>query len=110
LTDRFSHDDQQVKGLLGQIDDAINHFSADGAYDETPVYNAVAEHSPLADVVVPPRSTAVKSDKSASQRNQNIAEIEAMGRMQWQREREYGRRNYSELGVQRYQKTFRNSR
>ena len=26
--------------------------------------------------------------------------------MQWQKEREYGRRNYSELGVQRYQKTF----
>jgi hypothetical protein len=106
LTDRFSHDDQQVKGLLEQIDDSIDHFSADGAYDETPVYNAVAEHSPQADVVIPPRSTAVESDKSAPGRNQNIAEIKAMGRMQWQKEREYGRRNYSELGVQRYQKSF----
>jgi hypothetical protein len=100
LTDRFSHDDQQVKGLLGQIDNAINHFSADGAYDGTPVYNAIIEHSPQADVVIPPRSTAVESDNSAPQRNQKIAEIDAMGRMQWQREREYGRRNYSELGVQ----------
>jgi len=36
----------------------------------------------------------------------NIAEIEAMGRMHWQKEREYGRRNYSELGVQRYQRAF----
>lgn len=26
--------------------------------------------------------------------------------MQWQKEREYGRRKYSELAVQRYQKTF----
>ena len=26
--------------------------------------------------------------------------------MQWQKDREYGRRNYSELGVQRYQNTF----
>ena len=106
LTDRFSHDDQQVNGLLTQIDNSIDHFSADGAYDETPVYNAVTEHSPNASVVIPPRSTAVESDKSAPQRNQNIAEIKAMGRMQWQREKEYGRRNYSELGVQRYQKTF----
>ena len=106
LTDRFSHDDQQVKALLGQIDSSIDHFSGDGAYDESPVYDAVIEHSPHADVVIPPRSTAVESDKSAPQRNQNIAEIAEMGRMQWQKEREYGRRNYSELGVQRYQKIF----
>ena len=26
--------------------------------------------------------------------------------MQWQKNREYGRRNYSELGAQRYQRTF----
>ena len=41
LTDRFSHDDQQVEPLLEQINDTIDHFSADCAYDETPVYNAV---------------------------------------------------------------------
>lgn len=29
--------------------------------------------------------------------------------MQWQNSREYGRRNYSELGVQRYKKIFGNS-
>ncbi len=52
LTDRFSHDDQQVKGLLEQIKNSIDHFSADGAYDETPVYNAVTEHSPNVSVVL----------------------------------------------------------
>ena len=106
LTDRFSHDDQQVKALLGQIDEPIDHFSGDGAYDESPVYDMVIEHSPNADVVIPPRASAVESDKSAPQRNRNIVEIKENGRMQWQRDREYGRRNYSELGVQRYQKTF----
>jgi hypothetical protein len=45
LTDRFSHDDQQVGALLNQIHDPIDHFSGDGAYDETPVYDAVAAHS-----------------------------------------------------------------
>ena len=33
LTDRFSHDDQQVEPLLEQINDTIDHFSGDGAYD-----------------------------------------------------------------------------
>ena len=69
----------------------------------SPFYDAVMWHSPNADVVIPPRATAVVSDKSAPQCNQNIAEIEAMGRIQWQKEREYGRRNYSELGVEWFQ-------
>ena len=106
LTDRFSHDDQQVQSLLDQIDSSIDHFSGDGAYDETPVYDAVIEHSTNADVVIPPRANAVESDKSAPQRNLNIAEIEANGRMKWQKKRAYGRRNYSELGIQHYQRTF----
>ena len=55
--------------------------------DETPVYAAVIEHSPNADVVIPPRSNAVENDKSAPQRNRNIIEIEMNGRMQWQKSR-----------------------
>jgi len=94
LTNCFSHDDSQVLGLLDQIQDPINHFSGDGAYDETPVYNAITEHSPNADVVIPPRSNAVEHDKSAALRNQNIREIKEKGRMKWQQDREYGRRNY----------------
>jgi hypothetical protein len=33
-----------VEGLLEQITDSSDHFSADGAYDETPVYDAVTAH------------------------------------------------------------------
>lgn len=106
LTDRFSHDDSQVEPLLAQIAKPIDHFTADGAYDETPVYNVVIAHSPDVDVVIPPRATAVVNDKAAAMRNRNIQEIKDNGRMQWQKKKEYGRRNYSELGVQRYQKTF----
>jgi hypothetical protein len=61
------------------------------------------------DVVIPPRSNAVLSDNSAAMRNRNIQEINDHGRMQWQKQREYGRRNYSELGVQRYQKILGDS-
>ena len=98
LTDRFSHDESQVEPLLEQINDAIDHLSGDGAYD------AVVNHSPSVDVVIPPKSNAVLNDKAAPQRNSNIIEIAARGRMVWQKRRQYGRRNLSELGVQRYQR------
>jgi len=38
-----------------------------------------------------------------------IREIKEKGRMKWQQDREYGRRNYSELGVQRYQRILGDS-
>lgn len=60
-----------------QIDESIDHFSG-----------------------------AVVSDKSALQRNRHIIEIKTHGRREWQKAREYGRRTYSELGVQCYQRTF----
>ena len=106
LTDRFVHDDQQVKPLLEQIDEEIDRFSADGAFDETPIYNAVTAHSPNVDIVIPPRENAVESKEAAPGRNRNVIEIKTGGRMQWQKNREYGRRNYAELGMQRYQRTF----
>jgi hypothetical protein len=37
-------------------------------------------------------------------RNRNIQEIKKNGRMAWQKNREYGRRNLSELAMLRYQK------
>lgn len=109
LTDRFSHDESQVESLLSQIPEPIEHFSADGAYDKNPIYNAVTEHSPQADIVIPPGSNAVENVKATELRNRNIHEIKEHGRMQWQKNREYGRRNYSELGVQRYKKIFGDS-
>lgn len=93
LTDRFSHDDQHVEELLGQIIDPIDHFTGDGAYDETPVYHAIIEHSPQANVVISPRENAVISAKAAALRNRNVQEIKENGRMAWQKNREYGRRN-----------------
>ena len=53
LTDRFNHDDSQVEPLLAQINDPIDYFTANGAYDETTVYDAVTNHSPDADIVIP---------------------------------------------------------
>ena len=38
----------------------------------------------------------------------NLQEIKTFGRMIWQRVRNYGRRNYSELCIQRYKKILGN--
>lgn len=108
LTDRFSHDDSQVEPLLDQIEDPIDHFTADGAYDETPIYDLVTNHSEDADVVIPPQSNAILNDNAAPLRNRNIKEIKKHGRMQWQKNRNYGRRNNSELAMFRYQKILGN--
>src|SRR5262249_13404288 len=104
LTDRFCSDDQVVEDLLGQIKEPIDQCAADGAYDKTPVYDAIHAHSPEADVVIPPSDGAVLNDAAASLRNRNIQEVKENGRMQWQRTRHYGKRNYAELGVLRYKR------
>jgi hypothetical protein len=104
LTDRFHSDEYQVEPLLEQIEQNIDHFTADGAYDKSPVYDAILTHSPEADVVIPPREDAVLNDNASKWRNRNLLEIKLNGRMEWQKQRSYGQRNYSELAVQRYQK------
>lgn len=109
LTDRFETDDQQVDALLQQIDEVIDHFTGDGAFDKTPVYESILQHSPSADVVIPPCSNAVEKTKSAPMRNRNIQEIKEHGRMVWQKKRQYGKRNLSELAMQRYQKILGNT-
>jgi hypothetical protein len=106
VTDRFCHDDSQVEPLLEQIKEPIDQFTGDGAYDESPVYEAVLKHSPSADVVIPPRANAVLNEKAAAFRNRNIREISEYGRMTWQKDRQYGRRNYSELAFYRYQRVL----
>lgn len=109
LTDRFGNDDQQVGALLDQIDQPMKQFTADGAYDETPIYEAILAHSPGADIVIPPRATAIVHDDAAPMRNRNLNEIKTHGRMAWQKKHRYGQRNFSELAVQRYQRILGDS-
>jgi hypothetical protein len=104
LTDRLAHDDEVVDELLSQIDREVDHFSADGAYDKSPVYDKLAAHSPSANIVIPPAKNAVINFRAHHMRNRNILEIKESGRMAWQREHNYGQRNYSELGIQRYKR------
>src|SRR3954465_168284 len=75
LTDRDEDDAAQVGPLLDQVADPVTSVTADGAYDQESVYADVAERHPDADVVVPPRSTAVPSataETAPTQRDRHL--------------------------------------
>jgi transposase len=107
LTDNGADDAGEVPALLEQIEGEIASVAADGAYDGEPVYQAIASHQPdpPADVVIPPRASAVASTEDVhtqSQRDRHIQVIEEKGRMAWQRATSYGRRSLAETAVGRY--------
>jgi hypothetical protein len=107
-TDQDAGDASQVEALLDQINDPIGQFTADGAYDGDPIYEAVTKHSADAAVVIPPRANAVnRSDTGiASQRDRHIAAINADGRMKWQAATDYGKRALVETAIGRYKSTI----
>jgi hypothetical protein len=94
-----------VGPLLDQIDTPIASVTADGAYDGEPTYRSVAGHTPDAAVIIPPRVTAVPSDRAETdptQRDRHIQMIEEHGRLGWQRMVDYGRRSLGEVAMLRY--------
>ena len=104
LTDQDGGDASQAQPLLDQIDDEIGQFTADGAYDGTPTYDAVLRHSPGAKVVIPPRSNTVErqSAQACGQRDDHIASMQADGRLKWQASTGYGKRALAETAMGRY--------
>jgi len=108
LTDRFTADCQVVEVLAKQIDNSVNQITADGAYDKKPVYETLLKYFENAEIIIPPDSDAIYDTNNHPQRNRNLQEIKTFGRMNWQRVRNYGKRNYSELAIQRYKQILGN--
>ena len=102
LTDRLTSDECCVENLSKQISYEVGHISSDGAYDRHHVYETLSDHFQNADIVIPPKNSAVFNKDNHAQRNRNLQEIKTFGRMVWQKVRDYGRRNYSELAIFRY--------
>ena len=96
-------DVSELAGLLDQVATRVASVMADGAYDGETVYNAVTDRHPDADIVVPPRATAVPSTIGATQRDQHIATVEKHGRIGWQRRSGYNRRSLVETAMYRYE-------
>lgn len=104
LTDQGEDDPTQVVPLLDQIPGEIGRFIADGAYDGTPTYQTVAQHSTAAQIVIPPRSTAVRSCETGppTQCDRHLEAITAQGRLSRQKATGYGRRALIETTMGRY--------
>ena len=62
LTTSDVDDGSQVEPLLDQIPGPLASFIGDGAYDQAGIYATITKRHPEADVIVPPRSTAVPSE------------------------------------------------
>src|SRR4051794_16842803 len=109
LTDRDEDDAAQVGPLLDHVADPVASVTADGAYDQESVYADVAERHPDADVVVPPRSSAVPSktaETAPTQRDRHLHLIAETGRMAWQKASGYTKRARAEATIGRFKRVI----
>jgi hypothetical protein len=109
LTDRDADDGSQVGPLLDRVDGSVMFFIGDGAYDREDVYAEVAGRHPDADVVVPPRSSAVPStavETTPTQRDAHLRCIIERGRMGWQRASGYNWRALVEADISRWKRVI----
>lgn len=108
LTDRFASDEGTVDDLIEQVTADADHVSLDGAYDSKDVYVSLKSKFPNGNIVIPPDKNAVINDKNHDIRNHHLKEIKEHGRMNWQKENQYGRKNTSELSIQRRKRILGN--
>ena len=108
LTGPDADDGGQVGPLLEGVGEVAS-FTGDGAYDRDDVYAAVAARHPDAEVVVPPRSSAVPSataETAPTLRDRRLQIIAERGRMGWQKASGYNWRALVEADVSRWKRVI----
>jgi hypothetical protein len=109
LTSSDIDDGSQIEPLLDQIPTPLASLIGDGAYDQTDIYSTVAKRNPEADVIIPPRSTAVPSDmaeNTPTQRDRHLQSIVEHGRRGWQKRSGYTRRALVESAISRFKRVI----
>ncbi|WP_424140770.1 transposase [Roseomonas chloroacetimidivorans] len=109
LTDPDADDGSQVGPLLERSDGPVASFTGDGAFDRDDVYAEVAARHPDADVIVPPRSSAVPSGTAEidpTRRDRHLQAIAERGRMGWQRTSGYNWRALVEADIARWKRVI----
>lgn len=107
LTTEEIGDSTEVPKLLDEVEDPIEEFLADGAYDGQPVYDCVEGHVSGGEgrVTVPPRSNATLSltaNSDPTQRDRHVHFIDWHGKQAWECHTDYSRRLVVENGMYRY--------
>jgi hypothetical protein len=109
LTTKDVDDASEIGRLLAQVEGPLASFTADGAYDQDSVYDAVTARDPEAAVIVPPRSTAALSETAETepmQRDRHLQCIAEKGRMGWQKASGYNVRSRVEAAIGRYKQVI----
>ena len=111
LTENNVSDDAVVKALLEQIEEDLLSCAADGAYDKRKVYETLNEHSPDADILIPPRKNAHiwqhgNSKAERHKRDENLRYIRKHGRKSWKAESGYHIRSLAETFMFRLKTIF----
>ncbi|MFA3918859.1 IS5 family transposase [Ruegeria hyattellae] len=106
LTTEDVGDPTALPGLLDQIDSPVGQFLADGAYDGGPTRDLLfARFGETLEVAIPPPKNAALSPEAAqtpTDRDRQIAEIAAHGRIAWQRSSGYNQRSRVETKIGRW--------
>ena len=106
LTDRIVTDASVGISILEQIEGTIARFTADGAYDSRPMYEALAAAGATdIRIVIPPKKTAIVDSRAKGpwcQRNGAIERIGKVGRRQWRKESGAHQQAHAENGIYRY--------
>ena len=94
--------------MLEHIEGTIARFTADGAYDTRPMYEALsAAGGGNIKIVIPPKKTASMDSRATGpwcQRNEAIERIGAVGRRHWRKESGAHRQARAENGMYRYKR------
>lgn len=114
LTENNISDDAAVEVLLEQIEQEIDKFAADGAYDKRKVYDGLNAHSPGVKILIPPRKNAriwrhgnTKAERL--KRDENLRSIRKHGRKEWKKNSGYHVRSLSETAMFRLKTIFGDS-
>ena len=105
VTDSMTDDAGVVVDLLDQIDDDVERFTGDGAYDKRLVYETLTRLG--ATVVVPPSKTAVvsgSSTRAGRARDATVLRVRDVGRRRWKKESGYHRQATVENAFFRYKR------
>lgn len=111
LTGNNISDDAVVKEMLVQIEQALLSCAADGAYDKRKVYDALNEHTPEVQILIPPRKNAhiwqhANSKEERLKRDENLRYIRQHGRQQWKDDSGYHIRSLAETFMFRLKTIF----
>ena len=111
LTENRISDDAVVAEMLAQIEEDLLSCAGDGAYDKRKVYDALHQHSPDADILIPPRKNAHiwqhgNSKQERHKRDENLRYIRKHGRNQWKEESGYHIRSLAETFMFRLKTIF----